>query len=130
MAETGHNTQYTALKASGDLSAHQYNLVRLSDGVSQINVASDAANNAGMGVLANKPAATDRHASVAVEGAFKVRAGGAISSAGVWFTTNGSGRAAVAASGNLVYGRIMEVGTADGDILSCILQKPFRLTSF
>ena len=130
MAEISNETKYYAYRASGDISAHQYNIVRLSDGVSQVNVASLASDNANVGILANQPAAANRPASVAYEGPFKVRAGGAISSAGVWFTCNGSGRAAVAASGNTVLGRITETATADGDVVSCILQPAFRLTSF
>lgn len=128
MAVHEHDIKTETYLAAGDLSAHQYNVMRLSDGVNQINVNSNALTNAMLGVLVNKPNAAGRHATVAYGGRYKVRAGAAISSAGLFLTTNGSGRAIAAASGQVVFGKAIEIAAADGDLITVQLMDPWRLS--
>lgn len=128
MAETSPNLQTEVYTAAVDLSAHQYNIMYISDGAQKINVASEAPRNSIVGVLQNKPAAAGRFASVGYAGRGKVRAGAAISSTGAFLTTNGSGRAIAAGSGDMVIGTALETAAADGDIISVQQMKPFRLS--
>lgn len=132
MGEISSNLSTLVGLAAGDLSANQYEIMRISDATTNpptINVASEAVSVQMLGVLANKPAAANRHATIVTDGEkFKVRAGGAISSAGLFLTTNGSGRAAAATSGQMVFGRLLEVATANGDIVSYLPVKAFRLS--
>lgn len=127
MAEIESTLEMTTKVAGSDLSAHQYNIMQ-DIGNGQIRVASEAVNFAICGVLMNKPAAAGRHASVATRGPGKVRAGAAINTVQVFLTTNGSGRAIAASSGEIVIGMARETATADGDIISAILIPPFRLS--
>jgi hypothetical protein len=126
MAETGKLRIITKV-AAVDLSANQYNFVR-DTGNGQINVASFKTSGMNGGVLMNKPSAALRHASVAIEGRGKVVAGGAINTAQIFLCCNGSGRAAVAGSGDIVLAQSIETAAADGDIISVELVKPWRLT--
>jgi len=128
MAEISPNIVTQTFLAAGDLSAHQYNIMRISD-ANTVNVCSLATTVQMVGVLANQPAAAGRHASVVTDGErYKVRAGAAISSAGLFLTCNGSGRAIAAASNDVVFGRSLDIATADGDIISYMPNKPFRLS--
>jgi len=128
MAETVDNQlQLLAMKAAADLSAAQFHLVRVSDNAGQVNIGSLATHSSLIGILWNAPNATGRGASVAYDGLAKVTLGAAVNSL-TWFTTNGSGRAVAAASGDMCAGRLLETGGADGEIVSCLLYKPFRLS--
>ena len=127
MAETDNTLEIRTLVANLDLSAQQYNLMQ-DIGNGRIKVASEAVNFAIAGVLMNKPAAAGRHASVAYRGAGKVRIGAAVNTIQAYLTTNGSGRAIVASSGEVIFGKARETGTADGDIISVELIEPFRLS--
>lgn len=111
-------------KAAADLSAHQYNIVRLS-AENTVNVASLATTSTIAGVLLNKPSAAGQAATVAYFGPARVRAGAATAT-NLHFTCNGSGRAVAVASGGIAMGRILEAATADGDIVDCILYPPVR----
>lgn len=117
-----------AYEAAADISAAQYHIVRISDGDKQVNIGSLATHSSMLGVLQNKPAAAGRNATVCVDGPSKVVAGAAISSAGVFFTTNGSGRAVAATSGDMACGRIIETAAANGDVINVLVYKPFRLS--
>ena len=126
MAENGGDIDTITAQAAADLSGKQYHLMRLS-GAGLCNVASHAAGAAGtlFGVLQNKP--TSGHAAtLAYEGESKVVAGGNIS-ANAYITTNGSGRATAASSGNMVAGIALEAAAADGDVIRCLLRQPFPL---
>lgn len=127
MAET-NNLISIAMKAGADLSAAQYHVVRISDGVDQVNIASLDTHSSMIGVLLNKPAASGRGASVAQSGKGKVVAGAAVSSTGLFLTCNGSGRAIAATSGDMCFGRNLETAAADGDVISAMLMTPFRLS--
>ena len=132
MAETSINRSVETFLASGDLSANIYEVMRISDAATNpptINVCSEAVTMQMIGVLANKPAAANRHASVVTDGErYKVRAGAAVSSAGLPLTANGSGRAILAGSGDMIFGRAIETAGGDGDIISYLPNKPFRLS--
>lgn len=126
MAET-NDLVTIAMKAGADLSAAQYHVVRISDGVDQVNIASLDNHSSMIGVLLNKPAAVNRMASVAQSGKGKVVAGAAVSSAGIFLTCNGSGRAVAVASGDMTFGRSLETAGADGDVISVMLMTPFKI---
>lgn len=116
-------------EADADLSSQIYHIMRISSGDTQrINVSSNAADMGGVGVLQTKPEAAGRFATVAMEGHSKVTVGAAVNSVGIHFTTNGSGRAIAASSGDVVYGRIFETANADGDVVEARLDQPFRLS--
>lgn len=113
--------------AAADLSAAQYHIMRIANGVDRVNIASEDVHNSMIGVLQNKPAAAGRGAAIGHSGEGKVVAGAAISSAGIFFTTNGSGRAIAATSGDMIAGRVLETATADGDVIRALYMTPFRL---
>lgn len=73
-----------------------------------------------IGVLVNKPPAIGGFCTIAWFGKCKMIAGGAVAAAS-FVTVNGSGRAAVATSGQYVLGRALEAATADGDIITVLL---------
>lgn len=124
----GGNAEFRTFEADADLSANLYEIVRVTDGDQRINVASLSTSTEIVGVLANKPDTAGQFATVAWTGKHKVRAGAAVSSVGVFLTTNGSGRAVAASSGDVVIGRAMETANADGDVIEAQLDQPWRIT--
>lgn len=123
MSEYGNYHAITH-KAAADLSAQQYHFVRYS-AADTVNVASNAADEAMAGVLQNKPDAANRAATVAKMGETKITAGGALTVNDL-ITTNGSGRAAAAASGDHIMGRVLETAGADGDVVRMWLMPYFN----
>lgn len=121
MAEFQSQRCITA-KAAADLSAQRYHFVRWS-AADTVNMSSHSAAEDYAGILQNKPSAANRHASVSVEGVSKIYAGGSVT-ANDFVTTNGSGRATAAASGDMVMGRALQAASADGEIIT-ILQGSF-----
>ena len=113
------------LQAAADLSGKQYHLLRLS-AAEVCNQASNSADSAAIGVLHNKPGSGEA-ASVTFFGMSKVTAGGSLG-VGALFTTNGSGRATAATSGSYVYGRTLEATTADGDIFTGWIDRPWKFS--
>lgn len=100
--------------ASGDHSGLQYHIVEL---VAAHEV-SAAAANLGIGVLQNKPQ-NDEHATVAMEGITKCKAGGAVA-VGNYITSAGSGWATAVLSGlstKTVLGRAL-TAAASGSVFS------------
>jgi hypothetical protein len=125
MAEFGAQETYSGFKAGADLSVKQYHFVRASaDHV--CNQASLATASSLLGVLQNKPK-TDEAATIAYFGESKVVAGGAIT-ANVLITSNSSGRAAAAASGDMICGRALEAAGADGEVINALIFPPVRLS--
>lgn len=112
----------TTAKADVDLSAVQYHILR-NTGARTTNIASYNAGENGAGILQNKPKA-DEHATIRFGGRSFVVAGAAIT-ANAYFTTNGSGRAIAASSGQFVYGRTLETAAADGDKVECVVNIPW-----
>ena len=110
--------------ANADLRLFQYKFVRAT-GAGTVSVASNAAGLATtlVGVLQNKPN-SGQAATIAVTGESKVVAGAALT-VNTWITTNGSGRAAAAASGDNVVGTVLETAGADGDVVRAMIHPPF-----
>lgn len=77
-----------------------------------------------VGVLQNLPNSGE-HVTVAFLGQGKLSLGATIG-ANVWVTSNGSGRGAVAGSGDIVGAFTLEAG-ADGDVVSVVYLPPFGL---
>lgn len=111
------------LQAAADLSGKQYHIMRVS-AAGACNMASQAAHMHNLGVLLNKPAASGRAAEIAVSGEVKVVAGGAITAPDL-LTTNGSGRAAAAASGQAVIGIALTSALADGETIRAMIFPPY-----
>lgn len=126
MAETNLNADYETHTAAADLSANIYNAVAFV-ALGRVAVASGNLGHTYAGILANAPAAAGRAASVVTQGRFKAVAGAAVASIGVPLTYNTSGRVIVAASASVVIGKALEAASADGDIISVDLNKPWRL---
>lgn len=124
MAESGPLIQTLTAKAAADLSAKQYHFMRWS-AADTVNQASHAAAQDFAGVLLTKPAAADRHAAIAVLGKVKIVAGGAVT-VNDFITTNGSGRATAAASGDMIMGRALQTAGADGEVISMQLMPFFN----
>jgi hypothetical protein len=117
MAEFGRQETIT-LEANADLSNKQYHFLRYV-ATEKCDQASDAANSNLVGVLENKPQSGE-FATVAVFGLTKLVAGGAVT-AGAILTTNGSGRAAAVASGQVGVARAISAAGADGEVLTALL---------
>ncbi len=120
-----------SMQAGGDLRTKQYHILRTSAaGVTNLASRTTAAQTAVAdvsGVLLNKPN-SGQAASMAVTGECKVVAGAAITQ-GVNVTTNASGRAIVAASGDWTIGTAQEAAGADGEVIRVLLDcPPFRVT--
>lgn len=113
--------------ASVDLTAHHLNIVaaRTANCVDVASLSNPALTAGPIGVLYNKPKA-GQMASVAVFGQARVRAGAAIA-VHKMVTTNASGRAVEAASGDIIIGRALGITSADGEILDVLLQPVTRL---
>ena len=125
MAEFGKQMTYTML-AGADLSAVQYHIMRDLASNRQTNIASLETNTNVIGVLQNKPAATNRGATIAYAGMSKVVAGGVVTM-GDLVTTNSSGRGATAGSGDMVVGRALQTSANDGEVITCVLYPPYLL---
>jgi hypothetical protein len=109
--------------ADADMSAKRYHIVRLVAG-SGCNIASLATTSAIAGVLINDPKSTET-AAIAYSGIGKVTAGGAVTD-NVFITTDSSGRATAAGSGDMVIGRALQAAGATGEIITALLMPPFR----
>lgn len=131
MAVYGGDLQFItpAPTAAADLSGMQYTIMRYSTAATTVTFANSQGGNAEdlIGVLWNKPKSGE-HASIAYSGIGKVLAAGTVT-AGVWITTNTSGRAANATSGDLVFGQALEAATTDGEVIGVKLVSPFKLAA-
>lgn len=119
MAQMAADRRLESFRAVADLSGKRYHIMRAT-GERTCNIASLATAAFGVGivgVLENAP--TSGHAAtICVDGETKVTAGASFS-VNALLTTNGSGRAIAAASGDLVVGRARVAAGADGDVVSC-----------
>ncbi len=116
MSEYGDILFTFTATAAADLSAKRYHFMRFS-GAGQVNQASEAANHAVAGVLLNTPAA-NRFATVARGGEMKITAAASMG-ANKYITTNGSGRAALVASGSnsMVLGMTRQAASGNGHVI-------------
>lgn len=124
MAEFGRPDVVSAKSAQDfrEGSLGRYKFVYWS-GDGEVSLATNATTTALAGVIITD-AATNDHCSVAYSGKQKVVAGGAIT-VNALITTNGSGRATAASSGDMVMGRALEAAGADGQIITCQLNEPY-----
>ena len=114
-----------ALKANADFSSRQYHIVELTGNPQECQL---AAAGTGIGVLQNHPQSGE-HATVAVEGESRCRAGGTIAQ-GAWVTAANTGFATAVASGatsTRAIGKAMS-GAASGSIFPLHIQ-PFLTAS-
>ncbi len=127
MASFGELMTRTA-QAAADLTATQYHLLRHTGaGLTNISSQAEAASPASMiGVQQNKPN-TNEAVTIAYFGETKIVAGGALT-VNRWITTNGSGRAAAAVSGDNVIGMVLETAGGDGDVVRALISPSWRLT--
>lgn len=123
MAEYGE-LETISMDADADLSLHRYHIVRATS-AKGVNVASLSTPIEVIGVLQNQPESGEI-AAVAYSGKSKIQVGAAIG-ANKFFTTNASGRGVICTSGDMAVGRILEASTANGDIVTCLLNVPFRM---
>lgn len=110
--------------AASDLTNTRYHIMRWV-AAGTCNIASHAAATAvlgPMGILQNKPT-SGAAATIGFAGESKVVAGGSLT-ANTLITTNGSGRAAAATSGDIIIGRVLEAASADGDVVRCLMMPP------
>ena len=128
MSETSLEYFSRSALAAADLRTKQYVFMRAA-AAGTVNQSSQGNGNSPatlIGVLANKPN-SGQAATIIYGGEYKVIAGGAIT-VNRWITSNGSGKAAAAVSGDNVIGFALEAAVADGDHIRCILMPTWRLT--
>lgn len=121
MAETNLTADYETFTAAADLSAYQYLAVGYTTN-GQVTVNSGATYNY-VGILANKPEAQGRAASVVVQGRFKAVAGAAIASYNIPLKVGAGGYLTIATSGTPIVGRNVELASSSGNIITVDLQK-------
>lgn len=119
MSTSGADYFTLSAKAAGDLSANQYLFVRWS-AADEVNISSLDSAEDWAGVLQNKPNAAGRAATVQYAGETKIMVSGSLTVNDL-VTTNGSGRATSASSGDMVMGRILEAPGADSDIVRMLI---------
>lgn len=108
--------------AAADLSTKQFYAVKLtSTGYALCSVAGEPCD----GILQDDPL-SGKVCNVMVHGISKAIAGGAIAK-GANVTVDANGKLAVAASGNYILGRLKEAATADGDIVTLLINRHGRL---
>ena len=115
-------------KASADLSDKQYHFVR-NDAAGTVNVSSQGNGGAAtiVGVLQNKPQA-DEAATIGMLGETKLVAGGSVA-VNVWLTSDGTGRATAAASGDLVAGKSLQAAGAAAEVFRAEVFPAWKLTT-
>ena len=123
---TSNYISVPGLKADADLSASQFDFVKLNASADfQIDAISAAADDI-LGVLQNKPEASGQAADVAILGTCKVRAGGSITRGNkIKVTADGEALAATeitdgSAADEEIVGQALESG-ADQEIIHIVL---------
>lgn len=110
------------LKASGNLSSHQFKIMTLdTDGKVKLATTSNSAIEAMLGILQDKPDATDKPAVVRVAGIAKVEAGASINE-GVWVTCDGNGLLAAASAADNVIGFTIDAAVS-GEVARILLKQ-------
>lgn len=103
--------QQISLPAAADLSTHQFKFVRMT--ATGINITT-ANSQVAVGILQDKPNALDAPGAVMLDGGSKLVLGGTVA-AGDNVTSDATGRAVTAATGNQVLGVCVD-GGAIGEI--------------
>ena len=122
MAES-QDLRVMARSANADMSAKRYYIVRVVAN-SGCDIASLATTSAIAGVLVNDPKSGET-AAIAYAGLGKVVGGGTVTD-GSFITSDSSGRAVNAGSGDMVIGRALTTATTTGEVVSALLIPPFR----
>lgn len=105
--------QCVTMPVNADMSTKQYFFMKNSAG----SAAVAGAGQQVMGVLQNDPAASGRAGNIGIQGITKVVAGAAIS-AGAYVSSDASGKAVTAVSGDIPAGIAVTAATADLDVIS------------
>lgn len=109
--------------ARSDLRAKQYHIARyVSRNVCDLASASNVDQSDVFGIIQTK-ANSGRVCNIGVDGESQVVAGAAFS-AGAILTTNSSGRAITAVSGDWMLGTAQEAAGADGELIRCLMRQP------
>lgn len=124
MSDGYQGLQTFGMKAAAAL--EPYHIVRMT-AARTVNVGSLATQTDLVGVVQGRPSSGEMVA-VADFGESKVVAGAAIT-AGALLTTNGSGRAVAATSGQMAIGRALQAAGADGEIITARIWPAMRLGS-
>lgn len=111
------NLQSISTTASADLSTKQFYFVNISATGAAVNTTAGGIVD---GVLQDKPSALGESCAVGVRGVSKVTAGAAIT-AGARVMSSATGKAITATATNNISGTALEAATADGDIISVLL---------
>ena len=122
MAEFGDQPVIYSRATVSDMTAKQYVFLISSEG-GGIDQAVEGNVNTIQGVLQNAPG-NGEIASVLVMGVTKLRAGAAIT-ADALLTSNTSGRAIAAASGDAICGRALEAAAGNNDIITAVIWPAF-----
>lgn len=110
---TGGSGLHRTMEAGQDLSSHQYKFVTIaSDG----QIDPTGAGLAADGVLQDDPAAAGRAGLVMTLGTTKVVAGAAVTR-GAKVTSDSTGRAVTATTGNFICGRAITTAGAAGELM-------------
>lgn len=117
MAYEGTLRSIPGLEASADLSTKQFYLIDIGATGAAVNTTAGGIVD---GVLQNKPNAAGQEANVAFSGVSKVVAGAAITR-GARVASDANGKVVAAVSTDHVCGTALEAATADGDIISVLL---------
>jgi hypothetical protein len=104
--------------ASGDLSAHQFKFVRIN---SSGQLALAGASGRPDGVLQDKPSVAGQAGCYATGGTTKCVAGAALA-AGIEVTSDSSGLAVAAATGDEVRGKTLEAASGANSIIAVLLR--------
>lgn len=107
-----------SLEAAADLTGQQHHFMQI-DLTGTVDIAAGQGQVCD-GVLQNEPDAAGQSATIMVNGVSKIVAGEAIGD-GVLITTGADGRAEVAAMGDIVLGKTLQVAGADGEVIACLL---------
>lgn len=117
---------YPGAIAAADLRTKQYHFMRFVGTTERsVNQASLDTSTELAGILVNQPN-TNEHASIKYQGETFAIAGAAVS-ANALLTTNSSGRAVTAGSGDMVGGRAVVAAGGDGDKIRVVACIPWRL---
>ncbi len=114
---------FTASSAYNTLGATKYIVVQAT-GARTAMQCINPTSTAVLGVMQNNPKLGEAM-SIAYMGPSKIVAGGAVAANAI-ITSNASGRATAATSGDIAIGRCLEAATTDGDVVSVLLFHPVR----
>jgi len=122
MAYENVSTTVPGAEAAADLSAHQFKLVKMTS--TGVNLC--GAGEAALGVLQNKPDALAQAATVWGPGSTSKVVAGAAVAKGAKITSDATGRAVTAASGNYEAGQALDAASAAGNLITIFINPQGR----